>query len=174
MQQQYRHAGIQFMMSKLREKYWIMQGRRAVRKVVSSCVKCRRFTTKPAEVPETALPEDRVRTAKAFEVTGVDLAGPLFLQDGSKVWLVLYTCAVYRAVHLELVTSLSTEEFILAFIRFIGREDGPALSTAITELILLGPTTCSRLLIGKKWNWKPKSSRYNGSLFLPQRRGGVD
>src|SRR5207237_1448031 len=127
MHQQYGHAGIQFMMSKLREKYWIMQGRRAVRKVVSSCVKCRRFTTKPAEVTETALPEDRVRTAKAFEVTGVDLAGPLFLQDGSKVWLVLYTCAVYRAVHLELVTSLSTEEFILALIRFIGRRGRPSV-----------------------------------------------
>src|SRR5207237_654928 len=87
------HAGIQFIMSKLREKFWILQGRRAVRKVVQACVTCRRFSTKTAEVPVASLPEDRVKNARAFEVTGVDLAGSLYLKDGTKVWLVLCTVA---------------------------------------------------------------------------------
>ncbi|GFX68150.1 integrase catalytic domain-containing protein [Trichonephila clavipes] len=36
-------------------------------------------------------------------------------------WIVLFTCAVFRAVHLELITSLSTTDFIQAMRRFIAR-----------------------------------------------------
>jgi len=60
-----------------------------------------------------------VRDAVVFETTGVDMAGPLFLRDGHKVWVYLYTCAVYRAVHLELASSLSTDSFIQMFRRFV-------------------------------------------------------
>lgn len=56
-----------------------------------------------------------------FEICGTDLAGPLFLKDGKKAWVCIFTCAVYRAVHLELVSSLSTESFLLALRRFIAR-----------------------------------------------------
>jgi hypothetical protein len=59
------------------------------------------------------LPEDRVRDASVFEVTGVDLAGPLFLKEGRNGWITMVTCAVYRAIHLELVTSLRTKGFLL-------------------------------------------------------------
>ncbi|GFX28072.1 integrase catalytic domain-containing protein [Trichonephila clavipes] len=44
-----------------------------------------------------SLPADRVKDANAFDITGIDLAGPLFTRDGGKVWMVLYTCAIYRA-----------------------------------------------------------------------------
>ncbi|XP_055928608.1 uncharacterized protein LOC129959745 [Argiope bruennichi] len=40
------------------------------------------------------LPEDRFKDASCFEVTGIDLAGPVFLRDGSKSWIVLFTCSV--------------------------------------------------------------------------------
>ena len=46
-------------------------------------------------------------------------AGPLYLRSHEKVWIVLFTCATYRAVHLELSTSLSTEDFMLALRRFL-------------------------------------------------------
>ncbi|GBM76251.1 hypothetical protein AVEN_105431-1 [Araneus ventricosus] len=58
-------------------------------------------------------------------MTGVDLAGPLFLRNGSKVWIVLFTCAVYRAVHLELLASLTSDSFLMAFRRFIARRGRP-------------------------------------------------
>ena len=58
-----------------------------------------------------ARPEDRVRAA-AFEVIGIDYAGSLFLSGGQKAYICLFTCAIYRGVHLKLVTSLSTEEFL--------------------------------------------------------------
>ncbi|KAJ8896844.1 hypothetical protein PR048_002190 [Dryococelus australis] len=53
-----------------------------------------------------------VRDAAVFEVIGVDMAGPLYLKNGRKAWICIFTCAVFIPVHLELVTSLSTEAFI--------------------------------------------------------------
>lgn len=120
------HAGAQFLMGKLRERVWILRGRKTITKVLSGCVTCRRFGAKKVDVPPAALPADRVNLVKAFQVTGVDLAGPLFLQDGSKVWICLFTCAVYRCVHFELVTALSTAAFLLALERFISRRGRPA------------------------------------------------
>ncbi|UYV62512.1 SPNS3 [Cordylochernes scorpioides] len=61
-----------------------------------------------------------------FEVVGIDLAGPLYLKDQTKTWVVLFTCAVYRCVHLELVISLSTEDFLMALERFIKRRGRPS------------------------------------------------
>ncbi|UYV63687.1 hypothetical protein LAZ67_2005306 [Cordylochernes scorpioides] len=43
----------------------------------------------------------RVRDATAFEILGVDLAGPLYLKNKTKAWIVLFSCAVFRAIHLE-------------------------------------------------------------------------
>ncbi|XP_035205391.1 uncharacterized protein LOC118180395, partial [Stegodyphus dumicola] len=39
--------------------------------------------------------------------------------------MVLYTCALYRAIHLELITSLSTDAFLLSFRRFVARRGRP-------------------------------------------------
>ncbi|KAG8184114.1 hypothetical protein JTE90_008900 [Oedothorax gibbosus] len=62
---------------------------------------------------ERRVEEPSLPTNAVLVNTGIDLAGPLFLRSGEKVWIVLYTCAVFRAVHLELVTALSTESFML-------------------------------------------------------------
>jgi hypothetical protein len=61
------------------------------------------------------LPEDRVKDTSVFEICGIDLAGPLFLHGGEKAWICTFTCAVLRAVHLELIVSLSTEAFFTGF-----------------------------------------------------------
>ncbi|GBN41397.1 hypothetical protein AVEN_151437-1 [Araneus ventricosus] len=67
------------------------------------------------------LPPDRVTDCWPFEIVGIDLVGPLFLKNEGKVWIILFTCAVYRAIHLELVNSLSSDAFLLALRRFIAR-----------------------------------------------------
>ncbi|XP_055941904.1 uncharacterized protein LOC129971950 [Argiope bruennichi] len=96
-------------------------GRKTVQKVLSRCIRCKRYTSKKIESIPAPLPEDRVRETLIFEVTGVDLAGPLHLKDGEKAWILLFTCAVYRAIHLELIQSLSTNRFLLGFRRFVAR-----------------------------------------------------
>lgn len=73
------------------------------------------------------LPVDRVKDTRVFDVVGVDYAGPVYLRDGKKAWIALFTCAIYRALHLELVTTLSTEGFIEALRRFIARRGRPCI-----------------------------------------------
>ncbi|GFT62586.1 integrase catalytic domain-containing protein [Trichonephila clavipes] len=60
-------------------------------------------------------------------VVGVDLAGLLYIKRGDKVWIVLYTCAIYRTLHLELVSSLSIDAFLLFFRRFVARRRRPRI-----------------------------------------------
>ncbi|XP_055935667.1 uncharacterized protein LOC129965631 [Argiope bruennichi] len=91
------------------------------RSILSKCVVCKRHSAKKLDILTASLPEDRIREAAAFEICGIDLAGPPFLRDNKKSWACLFTCAVYRAVHIELVTSLSTQSFLLALRRFIAR-----------------------------------------------------
>jgi hypothetical protein len=70
---------------------------------------------------EGALPSFRTQATRPFQNTGIDHFGPLILRDGSKVWCLLFTCAVTRAIHLEVVTSLDAKETSLAIRRFIAR-----------------------------------------------------
>ncbi|GFX32487.1 integrase catalytic domain-containing protein [Trichonephila clavipes] len=58
---------------------------------------------------------------------GVDLGGPLHLKDKRKGWVVLFTCAVFRAAHFELITSLSTAAFLQSLRRFISRRGRPTI-----------------------------------------------
>ncbi|GBM58819.1 hypothetical protein AVEN_179359-1 [Araneus ventricosus] len=82
-------------------------------------MKCKRYKAKPLTIESCPLPEDRVSDTVAFEVAGVDSAGPLFLRNALKVWIVLFIYSVCRAVNLELVAFLTTDSFLMAFRRFI-------------------------------------------------------
>lgn len=119
------HSGAPILRSTLRERFWIINSRIEARSTVHQCGRCRRFGSRKFTAPEAPLPLNRVRDAAVFEVTGIDLGGPLYLIGGSKAWFVVFTCAVYRAIHLELVTTLSTNGFIQALRRFIARRGRP-------------------------------------------------
>lgn len=121
------HAGPQIVLSNLRERFWILKGRKSVRQAINRCVKCKRHSSRAMETTPTSLPENRIKDASTFEVVGVDLAGPLILKGGEKSWIVLFTCAIYRAIHLELITSLSSKAFLLSLRRFIARRGRPKI-----------------------------------------------
>ncbi|GBN42785.1 hypothetical protein AVEN_127221-1 [Araneus ventricosus] len=96
--------------------------RRVVKEVLQKCVACRRYTSKTVvPVVPAPLPVDRINRVAAFEVTGSDLAGPIYLKRGEKAWIVIFTCAVYRAIYLELVICLSTKAFTQAMRCFLAR-----------------------------------------------------
>lgn len=119
------HVGVQGLLSILRERFWILGGRRSIKAVVKSCVICRRHLAKKMAAPICPLPTERIRDPVAFEVCGVDLAGPVYLKGELKAYICLFTCAIVRAVHFELILSLSTEAFIQALRRFISRRGRP-------------------------------------------------
>ena len=95
--------------------------------MVSSCAKCKRYDARRASIETAPLPIERVDLTSSFNCVGIDAAGPLYLKDSSKVWVMVFTCAVYRGVHFELVNSMSTESFVMALRRFISRRTRPTV-----------------------------------------------
>ncbi|GBN59680.1 hypothetical protein AVEN_167192-1 [Araneus ventricosus] len=79
---------------------------------------CTKFSAYPGQEISAPLSPDRIEKSQLFEVCRIDFAGPLILRDGSKVYIALFTYAVTRGIHLELISSLSAECFIQAFRRF--------------------------------------------------------
>lgn len=142
------HAGSATVLSNLRERFWITNIRRWVKKVISDCVVCKKLKCKAASAPVAPLPANRMKNCKVFEVTGIDVCGPLFLKSGQKVWVVIFTCAVYRAVHLELIESMSTDSFLMALRRFIARRG--RVNTVYTDN---GTNFVGANNLMKKLNW---------------------
>ena len=101
-----------------------MGGRKTVKSVITKCGRYR-FDSKRLNTPLTSLPRNRVKDAATFQVTGIHLFGLLFLRKLVKVWVAIFTCAIYRVVHLELVTSFNTDSVTRAFRRFIARRGRP-------------------------------------------------
>ena len=122
-----KHAGVDTVVSSLRSEYWIVGLRRLTKTVKRECVSCQRVDSQACNQPAAPLPDLRVIQAPPFTVTGLDFAGPLFCCDhpGKKLYILLFTCAVIRAVHLELTESLSLADFLLAFRRFVARRGLP-------------------------------------------------
>ena len=128
------HHGVKATLKEVRSKYWITKGRQRVKRVLRNCTTCKRYEGKPFKYPPPPqLPEYRVRGNFAFSSIGTDLAGPLFTRftvkcrDTFKVWIVIFTCTLTRALQLEIMQDMSTEQFLLAFRRFISRRGRPHL-----------------------------------------------
>ncbi|XP_068246536.1 uncharacterized protein [Palaemon carinicauda] len=115
-------------MSTLRNSYWIVRLRRLAKALCRECVSCRRQDSKACRQPVAPLPELRVKYAPPFTVTGLDYAGTLFCADMplKKLYILLFTCAVVRSVHLELTDSLSLPDSLLAISRFTSRRGIPS------------------------------------------------
>ena len=119
MHRQRLHAGVSQTLSELRATYWIIKGRHRVKFVLHGCIPCKRLQGPSFKQPVAPLPMERCSEAPPFTTSGLDFAGPLYSKDSEgkeqKTYTCLFTCAVTRAIHLELVTSMSTSEFLLAF-----------------------------------------------------------
>ena len=124
------HHGIETTLSDFRSKFWIVKGRKPVKSVLRKCVTCRRCQGRPLLSPETPdLPDYRVNTLYAFQYTGLDYAGLLFIKNNTdttlKVNILLFTYAPSRILHLELTSNMKELAFIRVFERFRVRRGTP-------------------------------------------------
>ena len=117
------HSGGEYVLSLLREKFWIVKASYVVRRVLSKCVSCRRRPV--CEQKMADLPVDRLTPDQSpFTSVGVDYFGPFQVKRGRslvKRYGVICTCLAIRAVHIEVAHSLDTDSFLLALRRFIAR-----------------------------------------------------
>ncbi|XP_012543611.2 uncharacterized protein LOC105841045 [Monomorium pharaonis] len=126
------HAGIQATLYALRARFWILNGKDQVRRIVRRCVDCIRQRPKPLHGRMADLPESRVNEAPAFLHTGVDYFGPIFIKEKKlrnrarvKAYGCLFICMATKAVHIEIASDLTTDGFLGAFRRFISRRGIP-------------------------------------------------
>ncbi|XP_054597204.2 uncharacterized protein [Nothobranchius furzeri] len=95
-----------------------------------TCPGCQRWRGQPSVPKMSNLPLARLRLFKpAFYSTGVDCFGPMQVKIGrrhEKRWGIIFKCMTMRAVHLELLSSLDTDAFLMALRRFISRRGTPA------------------------------------------------
>ena len=116
------HAGVAETLVQIREKFWILKGKQSVKSVLNKCIICKKFNVRPGKQVIAPIPADRINESPPFSVCGLDYAGPLYIKGSdNKYYILLFTCAVTRAIHLELVNNMTTQEFLLAFRRFISR-----------------------------------------------------
>jgi hypothetical protein len=124
-----KHAGVETLITTLRDEYWIVGLRRLAKSVKSECYRCQVVDSRACNQFAAPLPSARVQQSSVFAVSGLDHAGPLFCLDfpRKKLYVLLFTCAVVRAVHLELVDSLTVSDTLLALRRFIARRGFPSI-----------------------------------------------
>ena len=117
------HMGQECVLSSLRETFWIIKGRSAVRRVLRRCVHCQQRNARPGEQFMADLPEDRLTPEKPpFSFVGIDYFGPLEVKQGRfrvKRYGCLFTCLTTRAIPIEIAHSLGTDSMVNALRRFI-------------------------------------------------------
>ena len=117
-------------MIQVRECYWVPRLRKLVRKVIKSCNGCYRVQAKAyTDPPPGKLPTDRTEGSDVFEAVGVDFARPLKYRKSKKqegkAYVIVYACSLARALHLKVLTSLETTEFLGSLKRFIACRGRP-------------------------------------------------
>ena len=138
------HFGVEATLNQVCKRYWILNAKVALRRVVRECVVCKRRDAKPENQIMAELPFARLQTNEApFAQTGVDYFGPFMVRQRRstiKRYGCLFTCLTTRAVHLEMAADLSTSFFINTLRRFIARRGPIKHIFSDTEQTLLAAT----------------------------------
>lgn len=183
------HCGPEQLLSSIRQKYWPLSGRREAKKIKHNCIKCYRMRPSVPDAIMGNLPRERVTEgSRPFINCGVDYAGPLQYRTSQgrerpqilKAYIAVFTCLSTKAVHLELVTQLTTECFLAALKRFTSRrglcaqifsDNGTNFVgankelQAIYEFLRSNNATITEDLAAQKISWKfipPRTAHFGG------------
>ena len=186
-----KHAGIQATLYSVRELFWPLDGKNVTRKIIYQCVRCFRLKPRGVDYVMGDLPQARVSYSRPFLDVGVDYCGPLYIKERRfrnrnklKVYVAIFVCMGTKAVHLELVSDLTTEAFIASLKRFFSRRgisrtihsdnatNFVGASRELAELYNLFESdehkkTVNKFLIQQKvtWNFIPPRSPHFGGLW---------
>ncbi|XP_055645439.1 uncharacterized protein LOC129781961 [Toxorhynchites rutilus septentrionalis] len=125
----YKHANSETVVNEIRQQFEIPSLRTLVRRCSRDCWFCKLRQARPHIPPMGPLHASRLEAfSRPFSFSGLDYFGPVLVKQGRasvKRWVALFTCLTVRAVHLEVVNSLTTSSCISAVRRFIGRRGAP-------------------------------------------------
>lgn len=166
------HGGAQLMMNFIRKRFWIPKLRSETKHFAQTCIDCVKQAKATANQIMSELPEVRIRPAPPFQHVGVDMAGPYNMRISEKInantsarnlpsmkgWIAVFVCLVTRAIHLEAVEGMSTEDFLIAFQKFTGRRGDPEKIHSDHGTNFIGANSALGKAI-EAWH-DPKTQRY--------------
>lgn len=182
------HGGNQLMLAYIRQKFWIVNAKRAIATMINNCIKCIRYKQQTAQQLMGDLPKERVTPSAPFSHTGIDYAGPIHVrttkgrgQKSHKGYIAIFVCLATKAIHIEIVSDMTTETFIAAYRRFISRrgqctniysDNGTTFVGAanqmkeeIREITQSNTVQDTISTAGTKWHFIPPSSPHFGGLW---------
>ncbi len=172
----YFHATKQFMVGFVHSRFYIVGGALdLVKKTVNSCVWCARQKGMAAAQLMGSLPLERATPARPFSFVGVDFAGPFQIKCVKhrtmrylKAYTAIFVCFSTRAVHLEVVSDLSSAAFLAALQRFVGRRGIPRTIFSDNATNFIGAERaiknhCQQSDIG--WQFITPHSPHQGGLW---------
>ncbi|XP_062708631.1 uncharacterized protein LOC134288289 [Aedes albopictus] len=125
----FHHHNHETVVNELRQRYWIPRIRVCYAKVRRNCQRCKNEHAAPSAPIMADLPPARLAAyARPFTHVGIDYFGPMEVAIGRRVekrWTMLATCMTTRAVHIEIVHSLSTNSCVMAIRNMIARRGIP-------------------------------------------------
>lgn len=130
----YGHAGNRQVESLILDSFCIPALRQSIKRCIRKykiCLRWKGLVHQPLRLM-SELPKERIIVQPSFNAISIDLAGPFTVKASRirsdrpiKVWVAVFVCQLTKAVHLEAVCELSTEDFLAAFTRFISRREQP-------------------------------------------------
>lgn len=118
-----------------------------------------------------SLPIERTSIARPFTSVGLDFCGPFdnkCVRHRSTIHFSSYLCVfvfmVTRAVHLELTSDLTTERFLDAFKRFMGRHGIPGVVFSDNAKTFV---SAAKVVASQSINWKfiPPRTPHQGGIW---------
>ncbi|UYV81287.1 hypothetical protein LAZ67_20000662 [Cordylochernes scorpioides] len=158
------HLGSETLLNNLRGKFWIIDGRQTVLRTILKCPRLAAYQ-------------------RPFTFTGLYAFGRFTVTDGrrhEKRWVIIFTCLVTLAIHLEVENALTTDKFMMGLSRFIdtrGRPDsiysdnGTNFVGASKELKLAASEihievmAASRSFGPVKWKFNPPAAPHFGGAW---------
>ncbi|XP_055600813.1 uncharacterized protein LOC129749764 [Uranotaenia lowii] len=125
----YHHQNHETIINEIRQRYYIPGLRSLYKNIRKDCQVCKNQRVKPQVPLMSELPLSRLSAyTRPFSYMGIDYFGPMLVVNGRKQekrWGVLATCLTIRAIHLQVVHSLTTSSCIMAIRNIMSRRGVP-------------------------------------------------
>ncbi|XP_065224342.1 uncharacterized protein LOC135848370 [Planococcus citri] len=162
------HSGTSYTLHSIRRRFWIPSGRRAVFNIIQNCPKCKRFIARPFDQPQRSdLPSFRLQNMiTPFQNVGIDTFGPIYVNN-VKRYVVIVTDLIIRAIELELLPDMTTEEVFLALRRVFARRSTPHLILSDNAPQFKAVERAFQDIFTHEWKWKyiPEHSPWMGGAY---------
>ncbi|XP_037790101.1 uncharacterized protein LOC119585554 [Penaeus monodon] len=159
------HSGRYYVLSHLRQRYWILGAGPLLKKITSTCTVCRRLAPRQLAQLMSDLPADRLSPNKPpFTHSGVDCS-----RSDVKHYGGIFTCLISRAVLLEVVKTINISSFVMALFRFCARRAERDLKQ---ELVQLDQSQMQEDMLkeGFSWVFNPPAAFHFGGVWEHQIR----